>query len=160
MITKSKYTKKIIQLWMAMSLLLLFLKTQNHFEIFEHVWGIDINIIISNTQDHIFILWNQSYIVDAHNENNATYYLNKLCKDIYHIHTNSKFWPIGMFNGCKCDNTSHTCLLLELLLVKYFWEFIIHWNIFQINSHVPMIYYEPYNIKKSYTFNTKLNYHF
>jgi len=31
---------------------------------------------------------------------------------------------------------------------------------FQINSHVLMIYYEPYHIKKSYTFNIKLNYHF
>jgi hypothetical protein len=27
-------------------------------------------------------------------------------------------------------------------------------DIFQINSHVPMIYYEPYYIKKSYIFNT------
>jgi flagellar assembly factor FliW len=33
-------------------------------------------------------------------------------------------------------------------------------DISQINSHVPMIYYEPYYIKKNYTFNTKLNYHF
>jgi hypothetical protein len=33
-------------------------------------------------------------------------------------------------------------------------------DIFQINSHVPMIYYEPYYIKKSYIFNTKLYYHF
>jgi hypothetical protein len=31
---------------------------------------------------------------------------------------------------------------------------------FQMNSHVPMIYYELYYIKKSYIFNTKLNYHF
>ncbi len=29
-------------------------------------------------------------------------------------------------------------------------------DIFRINSHVPMIYYEPYYIRKSYTFNTKL----
>jgi hypothetical protein len=33
-------------------------------------------------------------------------------------------------------------------------------NIFQINSHVLVIYYEPYYSKKSYTFNTNLNYHF
>jgi hypothetical protein len=33
-------------------------------------------------------------------------------------------------------------------------------DIFQINWHVPMIYYEPYYINKSYTSNTKLNYYF
>ncbi len=33
-------------------------------------------------------------------------------------------------------------------------------NIFKINSHVAMVYYEPYHIKKSYDFNTKLNYCF
>jgi hypothetical protein len=32
--------------------------------------------------------------------------------------------------------------------------------IFQINSHVPMIYYEPYYLFILNTFNTKLNYHF
>jgi hypothetical protein len=33
-------------------------------------------------------------------------------------------------------------------------------DIFQITSQVLMIYYELYYIKKSYIFNTKLNYHF
>jgi hypothetical protein len=39
-------------------------------------------------------------------------------------------------------------------------ESLLFLGFFQINSYVPMIYYEPYYIKKSYTFNTKLNYHF
>jgi hypothetical protein len=34
------------------------------------------------------------------------------------------------------------------------------WDIFQIDSYVPMMYYEPTTYKKYYTFNTKLNYHF
>jgi len=33
-------------------------------------------------------------------------------------------------------------------------------DVFQINSYVPMIYYELYYSKKSYNFNTNLNYHF
>jgi hypothetical protein len=69
---------------MAMSLLLFFLKTQNHFEIYEHVWGFDINIIIYLTHKIIFSFCGINHtIVDAHNETNATYYLNKLCRDIY-----------------------------------------------------------------------------
>jgi hypothetical protein len=50
--------------------------------------------------------------------------------------------------------------------VKYFKIYVIvkSFEVFLtlkgLNSHVPMIYYEPYYIKQSYIFNTKLNYHF
>ncbi len=87
----SFYDYKIIQLWMAMSVLLLFLKTHNHFEISEHIWRFDINIIIYLTNKIIFILWNQSYHCWCSQWNQCNYYLNKLCKVIYHIHIDSKF---------------------------------------------------------------------
>jgi hypothetical protein len=40
------------------------------------------------------------------------------------------------------------------------WKAFYSLDILKINSHVPIIYYEPYYIKKSYAFNTILNYCF
>ncbi len=44
-----KIKRNFIQLSMAMLLLRLFLKIQNHFKNFEHIWGFDITILLQST---------------------------------------------------------------------------------------------------------------
>jgi hypothetical protein len=75
-----------------------------------------------------------------------------LCKRFENICNFQKFWHlfISHFNVKK-----H---MLQCLMSVF--ESFLFINFFQINSHVPMIYYEPYYIKKTYIFKSKLNYYF
>jgi hypothetical protein len=72
-----------------------------------------------------------------------------LCKRFQNVCNFQKFWSlfISPFNAQK-----H---VLQCLMI--FFRAFYSSNIFQINSHVPMIYYELYYIKKSHICNTKLN---
>jgi hypothetical protein len=75
-----------------------------------------------------------------------------LCKIIQNICNFQKFWNlfINPFSVKKHVLQCSMNVFESLLFIGFF----------QINSDGPMIYYEAYYIKKSYTFNTKLNHHF
>ncbi len=103
----------------------------------DYFWG---NIILLNILKEVFNFFSKILILKKY------YYVKVYVIFFQNIYKFQKFWNLFIY-PFSVKNTHYNAWWMFL-------NFFDSLDIFQINSNVPMIYYEPYHIKKSYAFNT------